>query len=482
MFAATFVMVSAIATLAAFGPQAISLQRLLTPFVGASVAPQQSFKEVESQLHAEPPAPMSMIGGTLAVVRSGHTATLLADGKVLIVGGSGDTSAEIFDPASGMSVATGNTNYARTGHTATTLSDGRVLIAGGGSASAEIYDPAAGTFANGPDMTTARSGHTATAVGTSVVISGGGSASVEVFDGTTFTAAGTLTESRTNHSAALMNDGRIFIAGGTGSDTAEIYNPTDGTSVATGNPLAHQRAKAHLRVLPDGKVQIIGGNEDVSMEVYDPAIDTIGAHVHLLPDTDTCTGLRSGVRDSQTRAALFYAGNADAAYDRTGHTITEVAGNRALVIGGTTGGNATNSVTEFASSPATITTDKLDYAPGETVTFTGTNFAPGEIVRVIPIAAPSWFGVVSMQAIVPVADAILQDVPYQRLFAPLPVVSPVITAVIVAPGATVTLEPPLRVTDVMVRASVNAVWAVRFDDSPLAFTINLTLRSCSSTR
>ena len=104
-------------------------------------------------------------------------------------------------------------------------------------------------------------------------------------------------------------------------------------SVATGNPFAHVRANAHLRVLPDGKVQIIGGNDDVSMEVYDPAIDTIGAHVHLLPDTDTCTGLRSGVRDSQTRAALFFAGNADAAYDRTGHTITEVSGNQALVIG-----------------------------------------------------------------------------------------------------------------------------------------------------
>ncbi|MEQ1762737.1 MAG: MBG domain-containing protein [Pyrinomonadaceae bacterium] len=232
-------------------------------------------------------------------------------------------------------------------------------------------------------MTAPRTGHTATAVGSNVVITGGGTDSVEMFNGTAFTSVGTLTASRTNHSAAAMNDGRVFIAGGIGSDTAEIYNPADGTSVATRNPLAHARAKAHLRVLPDGKVQIIGGNDDVSMEVYDPAIDTVGAHVHLLPDTDTCTGLRTGVRDSQTRAALFFAGNADAAYDRTGHTITEVSGNQALVIGGTSAGGASNAVTAFASSPATITTDKLDYAPGETVTFTGTNFAPNETVRVV---------------------------------------------------------------------------------------------------
>jgi uncharacterized ubiquitin-like protein YukD len=379
LFAAALVMASAIAGLAAFGPQSLSLTRL---FAGAEAAA-PSFKEVEPQLHTEAPAPMSMTTGSLATARSGHTATLLDDGRVLIVGGSGDTSAEIYD--GGNVSATNNTNHARSGHTATRLSDGRVLIAGGGNIASEIFDPATGTFSLGPDMTAARTGHTATASGNNVIIIGGGTDSVEIYDSTnnSFTSAGSLTTSRTNHSAALMNDGRVFVAGGDGLDTAEIYNPGDGTSAATGNPLAHQRSKAHLRVLPDGKVQIIGGNTDVSMEVYDPAIDTIGAHVHLLPDTDTCTGLRTGVRDSQTRAALFFAGNADAAYDRTGHTITEISGNQALVIGGTTGGSAINSVTTFASSPATITTDKLDYAPGETVTFSGTGFAPGETVRVV---------------------------------------------------------------------------------------------------
>jgi hypothetical protein len=379
LFAAALVMVSAIAGLAAFGPQSLSLTRL---FAGAGAAA-PSFKEVEPQFHAEAPAPMSMTSASLATARSGHTATVLADGRVLIVGGSGDTSAEIYD--NGTVSTANNTNHARTGHTATLLPDGRVLIAGGGNTESEFYNPATGAFDLGPNMTVARSGHTATALNDgTVIITGGGTNTVEVFNGTSFEAAGALTQARTNHSAALMNDGRVFIAGGTGSATAEIYNPADGgSSAATGNPLAHERARAHLRVLPDGKVQIIGGNDDVSMEVYYPAIDTVGAHVHLLPDTDTCTGLRNGVRDSQTRAALFFAGNADAEYDRTGHTITEISGNQALVIGGTTGGSASNSVTTFASSPATITTDKLDYAPGETVTFSGTGFAPGETVRVV---------------------------------------------------------------------------------------------------
>jgi len=64
-------------------------------------------------------------------------------------------------------------------------------------------------------------------------------------------------------------------------------------------------------------------------------------------------------------------------------SCTAVPGNGGIVIGGTSGGSARNAVTTFASSPATITTDKLDYAPGETVTFSGTNFAPGEQVRVV---------------------------------------------------------------------------------------------------
>src|SRR6266513_3714758 len=98
-----------------------------------------------------------VITGSLATARagqpSGHTATLLPNGKVLVAGG-GDingihASAELYDPASGAWSATGSLATARSGHTATLLPNGRVLAAGGGDggsihASAELYDPASG--------------------------------------------------------------------------------------------------------------------------------------------------------------------------------------------------------------------------------------------------------------------------------------------------------------------------------------------------
>src|SRR5438046_693432 len=90
--------------------------------------------------------------GPLVVPRTGHAATVLADGRVLITGGRDGAgtivaTAEIFDPATETSTAVGALVTARVSHTATLLPNGRVLIAGGTSAtgslsSAEIFDPA----------------------------------------------------------------------------------------------------------------------------------------------------------------------------------------------------------------------------------------------------------------------------------------------------------------------------------------------------
>src|SRR5205823_6973056 len=88
---------------------------------------------------------------TLNSARDAHTATLLADGTVLVAGGqdsslSPSSSSELYDPASGTWSVTASLNTARQQHTATLLPNGMVLAAGGinGSAlaSAELYDSA----------------------------------------------------------------------------------------------------------------------------------------------------------------------------------------------------------------------------------------------------------------------------------------------------------------------------------------------------
>ena len=105
----------------------------------------------------------------MTAARTGHTATLLPDGRVLITGNAG-TNAEIYDPAGGTFRSTGNMATPRSGgHTATLLNSGKVLIAGGCGphgdsflASAELYDPSNGTFLPAGNMTAARCGARAT--------------------------------------------------------------------------------------------------------------------------------------------------------------------------------------------------------------------------------------------------------------------------------------------------------------------------------
>ena len=337
---------------------------------------------------------------SLATARRGHTATRLSDGRVLIVGGDNAgggylSEAENFDPATGTFSAVGSMAIGRSDHAAVKLADGKVLITGGHSAigttsTTEVFDPTTGTFSNGPAMGVARAGHSATLLADGRVFITGGDAngSVEILNSGTFaTLSVNLITARAKHSAALLLDGRVLIVGGrdtnsTDLSSMEMFDPAASSFASVGD-LVVARVLPHLRVLFDGKVQIIGGNNDESMEIYDPVTRELGAYAHVLPATDTCAGLRPGILASQTRAALFHNGQSDVLLDRSGHTISELTGtNQALVAGGAnSSGIVLDSSAILASSPSSITTDKLDYAPGETVNISGRGWQPGEIVR-----------------------------------------------------------------------------------------------------
>jgi hypothetical protein len=117
--------------------------------------------------------------GALATHDS-HPATLLAKGKALVTAGSDNSddlaTAELYDPATGTFTATGAMIEARSEHTATLLADGNVLLAGGAAGNiAELYDPATGTFtATGELAVGGRWGCTATLLKDGTVLIAGG--------------------------------------------------------------------------------------------------------------------------------------------------------------------------------------------------------------------------------------------------------------------------------------------------------------------
>ena len=337
----------------------------------------------------------------LNIARRGHTATLLHDGKILLAGGENQngfvTEAEIFDPTTGAFSVSGNLNLPRADHSATVLPDGRVLIAGGRGAmgilnSTEIFDPMSGAFTGGPNMNNARAGHTATSLsdGRIVFIGGDDGGAIEIYDSLrdAFTSLFvTLARPRAFHGAALLHDGRILIVGGSAPDgnelkSGEILTVNSDNIASVADNTRDEHFCPLLRVLPDGKVQILGGSDHEVMEIYDPAVNQFGAHAHVFPLGDSHPELLQQIMDGPTRAALFRLGATNVVTNRARHTITELpASKHALIAGGVdANGTILATVSLVNSSTATITTDKLDYAPGTPVIVSGAGFQSNELV------------------------------------------------------------------------------------------------------
>ena len=347
--------------------------------------------------------------GNLNIERRGHTATKLAGGRILIVGGENESGlvkkSEIFDPNSRQFALAAKLKDPRTEHTATTLADGRVLIVGGRArdgllASSEVFDPATELFSRGPSLNRARAGHTATELADGRVLLAGGDAqgSAEIFDSSTnkFSLIEThLGSPRSSHSAGLLKSGKVLIVGGLGEDggrvqSGEIFDPETMGFSATRNNMLGARTRPTLRVLPDGKVQVIGGDQERTMEMFNAEGEYFTAYSHIASDSSS---LLETLR-AQTRAALINEsssgqlklqsaepGHLGELLDRSDHSLTEIPeSGEAVVAGGRRGGKALKTVVIMDSSGATVTTDKTDYAPGETVHITGTGWQAGETV------------------------------------------------------------------------------------------------------
>ncbi|MGB7749167.1 MAG: kelch repeat-containing protein [Verrucomicrobiia bacterium] len=168
----------------------------------------------------------------MTTTRQYQTATLLPNGKLLIVGGVNGTylsSTELYDPATGKCMTTGALNTGRAYHTATLLPNGKVLVAGGENpsspgiylSSAELYDPTAGTWTTTGSLATSRAHHTATLLPNGKVLVAGGynfsyPASAELYDPATgkWTTSGALKTARDLHTATLLPNGQVLVAGG----------------------------------------------------------------------------------------------------------------------------------------------------------------------------------------------------------------------------------------------------------------------------
>jgi N-acetylneuraminic acid mutarotase len=229
--------------------------------------------------------------GSLATARNGHTATLLPNGMVLVTGGYNGgylASAELYNPATGTWMATGSLATARDGHTATLLPNGLVLVVGGMNndnienpvlASAELYNPATGTWTNTGSLNLARDGHTATLLPNGTVLVAGGInyysdllATCELYNPAAgaWTTTGSLATWRIGPTATLLPNGTVLAAaganvatsGGSNGDlaSAELYNPATGTWTTTGS-LATARAYHTATLLPNGTVLIAGGHD-----------------------------------------------------------------------------------------------------------------------------------------------------------------------------------------------------------------------------
>ena len=276
------------------------------------------------------------ITGSMATARFAHSAILLPNGKVLVVGGTINgvylSSAEIYDPAAGTWSNTGSMSKARIDFTATLLPNGKVLVAGGYDNnpgyfnSAEIYDPATGTWSPTGSMN----------------------------------KTGIYAQGRSGHTATLLPNGKVLVAGGVSHNAwngmtvynsdSELYDPAKGTWSGTGsmkNDHYHHTATLMLnsKVLVAGGITA-GGNSVITAEFYDPITQTwsstgsmnmgrYGFTATLLPNGRAlAVGPYTNTVELFTQESGTWSYTGSLSIDRAGQTATLLSDGQVLVAGG----------------------------------------------------------------------------------------------------------------------------------------------------
>lgn len=302
--------------------------------------------------------------------RTGASCVALQDGRVLVAGGSDGTtslaSAEVFDPAKSAWTPIDNMEKARYRHTATLLPWGAVLIEGGeGSGTVELYRTN-DTFLTVGQLSTARQDYAVAAISNRRVLIIGGSdgrsalSSIDVFNANdnSISPAGQMLTARTKFGASTLLDGTVLITGGYDADgnilqSSEIFDPAKGESVA-GPDMGTRRAEHQSYTLPNnGSVILIGGTDGASNL-------TVTETYPYWSGKFTKTGSMNSARSGLVSTLL-----------RRGGLVVAGGRNSSGVMAGSE-----------AYGFATISTSKSDYQPGDVATMTGTGFKPGEQVSI----------------------------------------------------------------------------------------------------
>ena len=344
--------------------------------------------------------------GTFAATGSitfpfGGTITLLNTGKVLVVGGTGATlSADLYDPATGTFTPTLGASNIPGGATATLLNNGMVLFTGGlsggnATGSAELYNPATDGFTSTGSMITGRFNHTATLLSNGMVLVSAGYVgnnvniliaipSAELYDPATgtFTQTGSLNVARDDHTATLLNNGKLLVVGG---DNANQSN-----NVSSGDALASAELYTPSTMTPPGltSISVTPANPTVSVGTFQRFIATGTFSSGPAQTLASVTWSSSNTGVATITNDVGSKGFADDSPGTT--TITATAGSISgstllTVVGPVTHFSVTAPGTAAAGTAFSVTVTALDALNAVVTGYTGTvHFTSSDGAAVLP--------------------------------------------------------------------------------------------------